>query len=109
MDAPMADIQVKKLDQKLVVTFRHIGPYETVNETWAMLSEYVRENKLGGASTQAIGIVYDDPTQTPSDRLRYDACLTIDMATFATLRAAATDDQFAVFDPSAPVDYFGKS
>jgi AraC family transcriptional regulator len=105
----MAEIQLKRLDKQFVITCRHIGPYETVGDTWATLSEFVRENGLASASTRAIGIVYDDPSRCRPGACRYDACLTIDETAFSSLQARATDDRFPTFDPVHPADQFGQN
>jgi AraC family transcriptional regulator len=78
-----------RMAAEYVVCLRHIGPYDQVNETWGQLSSYALEKSLTGRATKAIGIIYDDPTVTPADRIRYDACLSVDRDTFLALRGQA--------------------
>lgn len=105
----MIEVRVKRLDKQFVIACRHIGPYEMVADTWATLSEFVRENGLASPNTRAIGIVYDDPTVCRPKLLRYDACLTIDKDTFEQIRGQATDEIFPTFDPVHPPDQSGQS
>ncbi|MGH3902390.1 MAG: AraC family transcriptional regulator [Pseudonocardiaceae bacterium] len=61
----------------LVVCLRHLGSYSAVGPTWDNLSRIAADNHLIGPMTHAIGITYDSPEDTPADRVRYDACLSI--------------------------------
>lgn len=63
-----------------VVSIRHIGPYHTVDATWARLRAFVADRGLYHPGALAIGIVYDNPVTTPPDAIRYDACLSLDEA-----------------------------
>ena len=57
------------------VVLRHLGPYDEVGETWTRLMTWCAERGLLGAGNEMLGLCYDDPEITPSDRIRYDACL----------------------------------
>ena len=57
---------------------RHVGPYAEVGATWDKLLPFLgKEGWLGGKS-QFIGICHDDPEVTPQDKIRYDACVSVD-------------------------------
>lgn len=77
-----------------VICLRHFGAYSQVSDTWAKLTAFAVQRRLCGSSSLAIGIVYDDPTTTPSDLIRYDACLSIDKDTAAGLDLTETIEQF---------------
>jgi AraC family transcriptional regulator len=53
---------------------RHIGDYKLASVTWQKLLGVAFSKGLRPSSMQ-IGVVYDDPTITPVDQIRYDACL----------------------------------
>ncbi len=56
----------------------HVGPYAEVSAAWRRLYEWAGRKGLLGPGVRVIGITHDDPQLTPSDRIRYDACLTLD-------------------------------
>lgn len=93
---PVHDIAAELADAgtQRVVCLRHFGPYSEVNETWAQLTTFAFEKGLSGPRTQAIGIVHDDPTVTPANQIRYDACLTVedDLAGVLTLDEGGVDE-----------------
>jgi AraC family transcriptional regulator len=75
----------KKMEVKIVqrpalrVAFmRHVGPYSAVGKTWERFLPLLGKEGLLGGDTQFIGICHDDPEVTPQDRVRYDACVSID-------------------------------
>jgi AraC family transcriptional regulator len=74
-----------------IVSLRHFGPYETVDSTWADLSAFALEHGLTGPDVKSMGIVYDDPTITHPDRIRYDAALTIDPKKASAVESAVTE------------------
>jgi len=71
-------VTVKRLKPMRVAFMRHIGPYNEVRETWDRLTMFLGKEGLVGGDAQFIGICHDDPAVTPPDKIRYDACLTVD-------------------------------
>jgi AraC family transcriptional regulator len=61
-----------------VICMRHIGPYDEVHVTWAKLRAWAEPRNLLEPAARFIGISHDDPATTPSDKIRYDACLLAD-------------------------------
>ena len=57
---------------------RHTGPYGAVGQTWGRLMAWAGPRGLFGPRTRMLGLVHDDPEVTPPDRVRYDACVTVD-------------------------------
>jgi AraC family transcriptional regulator len=63
-----------------VAFLRHVGPYDdgALSATWDRLLAWAGPRGLLGPRTQFLGIDHDNPHVTPPDRLRYDACVTLD-------------------------------
>src|SRR5262249_6308376 len=88
-DGPLTDFQVwQTVGRELTVCIRpvpvmhiafmrHIGPYNQVGETWGKLFSQAVPRGLFGPHTKIVGVVHDDPEVTPSERMRYDAGLTV--------------------------------
>ncbi|HTL58983.1 MAG TPA: GyrI-like domain-containing protein [Candidatus Limnocylindrales bacterium] len=72
------DVKIRQLKPMRVAFMRHIGPYNEVGQTWDKLMMQLGKEGLVGAGTQFIGICHDDPAVTSSDKIRYDACITVD-------------------------------
>ncbi len=75
---PKMEVTIKRLDPVRVVFVRHVGLYSSVGDTWGVLYRWAVSHGLVGGKSVALGVAYDDPDVTPADRLRYDACMTVD-------------------------------
>lgn len=80
--APLGDktmnVQIKKLKPLRVAFVRHVGPYHEVGVAWDKLMMILgKDGRLGGGATM-LGICHDDPDVTPPDKIRYDACVSVD-------------------------------
>ena len=72
------NVQIKRLEPVRVAFMRHVGPYGEVGSTWdCLLPRLGKEGWLGG-TTLFIGICHDDPAVTPQEKIRYDACVSVD-------------------------------
>jgi AraC family transcriptional regulator len=71
-------IAIKNIPPRLVAFVRHVGPYATCGEAWDRLCSYLGHQGWLSGDTLFIGISHDDPDVTPPDRIRYDACVTVD-------------------------------
>src|SRR5688572_12082379 len=60
-----------------VMALRHRGDYQTINTTFQRLSTIAAGQGVFGPTTRVFGIYYDDPSVTPLDELRSDACLAV--------------------------------
>lgn len=70
--------KIKVLKPKKVIYARALGNYnESASKAWNTVAEFAKKNRLFGFKTEFIGISHDDPNITKSDKLRYDACITI--------------------------------
>jgi len=61
-----------------VAFIRHVGPYGEVGATWDKLLTLLGKDGLLGGDSLFIGICHDDPEVTPRDKIRYDACVSVD-------------------------------
>jgi len=68
---------IKEIGPKKVVYIHAIGAYEDVGPVWERLAGFMQKNKLFGPGTECLGISYDDPEVTETEKLRYDACFTV--------------------------------
>ena len=68
---------IKTIAPMRVAFVRHVGPYDQCGRAWEKLCTFLgKEGLLAGV--QFIGVSHDDPEVTPPDRIRYDACVTVD-------------------------------
>jgi AraC family transcriptional regulator len=74
------NVTIKQLDAMRVAFMRHVGPYHEVGRTWETLMMFLGKEGLVGGDTRFIGICHDDPAVTSPDKIRYDACATVDAA-----------------------------
>ena len=72
------EVKIKTIEPMRVAFVRHVGPYEQVGETWNKLCAWAGPRGLFGPQTVMLGICHDDPEVTPTDKIRYDACMTVD-------------------------------
>lgn len=70
--------EIKTLPEQTLLFIRKIGSYQQVaKEAWAVLLPYAYRHSLLDEQTQFIGITHDDPNITTAEKIRYDACLSI--------------------------------
>ena len=72
------DVEIKSLEPIRVAFVHHVGPYNEVGEAWEKLCTKLGAGGLLGGGTQFIGVCYDDPDVTPPERIRYDACVSVE-------------------------------
>jgi AraC family transcriptional regulator len=68
-----------------VLCWRHVGPYDGAGTTWNALLSFAGQRGLLGPQSRILGFVHDDPEIVPTDRLRYDAAISLTAAQSATL------------------------
>jgi AraC family transcriptional regulator len=71
------NVQIVQQSALRVAFVRNVGPYHTVGHAWERLCTELGRRGFLGTGARFIGICYDDPTVTGSDRIRYDACATV--------------------------------
>ena len=72
------NVEIKRMPAMRVAFVRHQGPYSAVGEAWDRLMPVLGKDGWLGAGTMFLGICHDDPEVTPTEKMRYDACVTID-------------------------------
>jgi AraC family transcriptional regulator len=74
------EVKVELKEPIRVAFMRHVGPYDEVGATWDKLLPLLGKEGLVGGDSLFIGICHDDPEVTPKDRIRYDACVSVDQS-----------------------------
>ena len=72
------DVRIEQVKEMKVAFVRHLGPYDQCGSAWEKLTGWAAPQGLLGAGPTFIGICHDDPEVTPPDKVRYDACLTVE-------------------------------
>ena len=73
--------EMRELTDTSVLYVRKSGTYgEAATAAWGVLMGYAYRNRLLSKETQTFGIGNADPTITPAENLRYDACITFSRA-----------------------------
>ncbi|NDV25473.1 GyrI-like domain-containing protein [Desulfovibrio sp. JC010] len=70
-------VEIRTREETQVVFIRHVGPYFGVEKAWEKLCGWGYGNGLMTNETEFLGLSYDDPDITPEEKIRYDACFTI--------------------------------
>ena len=75
--------EIKTIPDQTVVFVRRTGKYsEAAKDSWGIIMKYAGRNNLLNEKSIFIGISHDDPDITETDKLRYDACVTIENEVF---------------------------
>jgi AraC family transcriptional regulator len=69
--------KIKEIKPIPVVYVHAIGDYNNVGPAWEKLAKFMKEKKLFSFGLDFIGVSYDDPSVTETEKLRYDACATV--------------------------------
>jgi len=70
--------EIKEIKDKKVVYVQAIGKYaDSAGQAWDQLCEFMKQEKLFTFGLETIGIGHDDPSVSESEKLRYDACMTV--------------------------------
>jgi AraC family transcriptional regulator len=71
-------VEIRQLPGYHVAYMRHIGPYgPAVSAHWKKLNTWAGARDLSGPGSVKLGISHDDPSITPPDKCRYDACVRV--------------------------------
>ena len=71
--------KIVNIPAKRVLFTRRTGPYMvTAFQAWEALSEYAENHHLMHENTESIGLFHDSAEVTDEDKMRYDACITVD-------------------------------
>ena len=69
---------IKTFPARRVASVRHVGPYNECGKAWNQLCTRLGAEGRLGPGVDFIGLCHDDPDVTPSDKIRYDACVPVD-------------------------------
>jgi AraC family transcriptional regulator len=72
------NIEVTTLEPRRVAYLRHVGPYERSYQVWRDFMTTLKKDGLPRKDSLFIGVPMDNPKVVPPEKLRYDACVTID-------------------------------
>ena len=71
-------VKIERLEPQRVAFVRHVGPYHEVGQAWEKVCARLGKEGLIGPDSRFIGVCHDDPEVTPPEKIRYDACVTVD-------------------------------
>lgn len=78
-------IGIKDIEDLKVIFVYKTGKYsESASKAWSVLCKFAysnsigKENKVITKESKFIGVGYGNPDTTPEEKLRYDACITVD-------------------------------
>lgn len=72
------EVRIERIEPMRVAFVRHVGPYNEVETAWERLCTRLGKDGLLGPGTKFIGVCYDDPEVTAPEKIRYDACVTVE-------------------------------
>ncbi len=71
--------EIRTRSEKTVLFVRRVGKYhDAATDAWSTVCGYAFPRGLVGKGAEFIGVGHDDPSITPENKLRYDACITVD-------------------------------
>jgi len=72
-------IEVRTLPEQHVVYMRYVGPYGAagIPELWKRFQQWMQERDLATPDAMKLGVAHDNPSITPAEKCRYDACLVV--------------------------------
>lgn len=71
--------RIEECPERKVVFVRRMGRYDkAAGEAWSAVCGFAFPRGLVGRQAEFIGVSYDDPDITAEDKLRYDACITVE-------------------------------
>ncbi len=74
---PEMEVKIQSIPKLTVAFVRNVGPYDDAQVAWDKLLPYLGSQGWLGADSKYIGLCHDDPDITPEDKIRYDACVTV--------------------------------
>jgi AraC family transcriptional regulator len=73
-------VEIVEMKPVQLAYVRHVGPYNQCARAWETLCTWAGPRGLLAPGCQFMGLCYDDPDVTPGERIRYDACISVDEA-----------------------------
>ena len=72
------DVKIWTLDPMKLAYVEHIGPYTEVGQAWEKLASWAGPKGLFNEGTKFLGVYYDNPEEVPAEKLRSEACITVE-------------------------------
>jgi AraC family transcriptional regulator len=72
------NVEVTTLEPRRIAYLRQVGPYEGAHRVWLDFKTRLKPDGLPRPDSLLIGVPMDNPQDTPPEKLRYDACVTVD-------------------------------
>ena len=73
-------VKIVELEDIKVIATRGVGDFETVaSQAWGRIMQFAYKNNHMNDNVRRFGITHDDPNVTDLDKIRYDACLDLDI------------------------------
>ncbi len=105
--------EIRDVAPQSVIFVRRVGRYDkAAKEAWSAVMSYAYKHRLMGKKTRSIGISHDSPDITPEDKLRYDACVTVDRPVQPEGEVGVgtiEGGKYAVFLHKGPYDKFSQT
>ncbi|HEY3065769.1 MAG TPA: AraC family transcriptional regulator [Methylomirabilota bacterium] len=72
-------VHVRDLPTYHVAYMRYVGPYGVhgIPELWQKFTRWMETHGLATEGAIKLGVAYDDPSVTPPEKCRYDACVVV--------------------------------
>lgn len=67
--------EIKNLEPIKTIAASHVGEYSGVGIAFEKLCVWAGENNLWAAAPKMAGVYHDDPSTTPAEKLRSEACM----------------------------------
>ena len=71
------EIRIENVPKMRVAFVRHIGPYNECETAWEKLCGWAAPKGLFTPDAKILGLAHDNPEETPPEKIRYDACVTV--------------------------------
>jgi AraC family transcriptional regulator len=71
-------VKIITLEPTMVVFVRHTGPYPECGIAWDKLMTWAGPRGFLGPGARFLGVCHDDPEVTPPEKVRFDACITVE-------------------------------
>jgi len=92
-------VKIEELPDMNVASVRHIGSYSEIGEAFGALFAWAGPRGLVNATSKTLGMYFDSPESTPTDKLRSDACVTVPEGTqgegLVTVKKLSTNGRYA--------------
>lgn len=72
------NVVIKNIEPRRVAFIRHTGPYAECGAAWDKLCSWAEPRGLLKKENVYLGLCHDNPEITPPEKVRYDACMTVD-------------------------------